>query len=403
MKYLFAHQYFHPDLSAVSQVISQIAFSVAAGGDKVSVICSRNRYDAGGGNPLPIKEQIDGVEIHRCWGPNFGKRSLPGRVLDMSSFCLIAGGKLLFAPRVDTVLFLTNPPFFSILGTWLQKIKKERFVYVLMDIYPDIAIQGGVLREEGWAARALRRLARFPLKKADAVVVLGEDMKEVAIRQGAPANRVNIIRNWADPERIFPVPPEENGLRAKWGLEGKFVIAYSGNFGVSHEFEDLLSVAEELASDDDIRFLLIGNGVRRPEVEKIIAARKLSNMILQSYQDASLLYESLSAGDVHYVSLKKGFESLVVPSKAYGAMAAGRPIVYQGMETGEIARMIEKEEIGFVVPPGDRKKLRERILELRLNPALRKSQGERARKALEERYSAGIGLALYRKVLAGEV
>jgi glycosyltransferase involved in cell wall biosynthesis len=403
MNYLFVHQYFHPDLSAVSQVISQVAFSVASGGDKISVLCSQNRYDAGAGNSLPVKEQIDGVEIRRCWGPNFGKRSLLGRVLDMSSFCLITSGKLLFAPRVDTVLFLTNPPFFSILGTWLQRIRKERFVYVLMDIYPDIAIQGGVLREKGWPARILRRLARFPLEKADAVVVLGEDMKEMAIRQGAPADRVVIIRNWADPGKIFPVPPEKNGLRAKWGLEGKFVVEYSGNFGVSHDFEDLLSVAEELAPDDGIRFLVIGDGVRRPEIEKIVAERKLHNVRLLPYQDVSSLSESLSAGDVHYVSLRKGFKGLVVPSKAYGAMAAGRPIVYQGAETGEIARMVKKEGIGFVVPPGDRKELRDRILELCGNPELRKRLGETARRALEERYSAAIGLALYRKVLAGEI
>ena len=399
MKVRFLHQFFHPDLSAVSGVISQVAFDLARNGETVSVICSRNQYDGGNGNPPPSREWVNGVEIQRCWGPNFGKRSLLGRVLDMSSFCLIASGKLLSAPRVDTVLFLTNPPFFSIMGTWLQRIRKERFVYVLMDIYPDIAIQGGGLREKGWAARALRRLSRFPLEKADAVVVLGEDMKEVAIRQGAPAERVIIIRNWADPGKIFPVPPEKNGLRAIWGLEGKFVVEYSGNFGLSHDFKDLLSVAEELAPDDGIRFLLIGDGVRRPEIEKIVVERKLSNVILLPYQDASSLAESLSAGDVHYVSLRNGFEGLVVPSKAYGAMAAGRPIVFQGAEAGEIARMVKKEGIGFVVPPRDRKELKDRILELFRNPEMRKRQGELARAALEEKYCASIGLAEYRKVL----
>ncbi|MBE0558634.1 MAG: glycosyltransferase family 4 protein [Proteobacteria bacterium] len=402
MKYLIVHQYFYPDLSAVSQVISQVAFSIAAKGDKVTVLCSRNRYDGKVGSSLPPKEWVQGVEIQRCWGPNFGKRSFFGRVLDLASFCFIALGKLLFFPRVDTAVFLTNPPFFSILGTWLKKKRKERFIYVLMDVYPDIAIQGEVIREKGWIAHVLQRMARFTLKNADAVVVLGEDMKEVAVRQGAPADKVAIIRNWADPEKIFPVSPENNELRKKWGLEGKFVVAYSGNFGVSHDFEDLLHTAKDLASNDEIRFLLIGDGVRRREVEKFVNSRRLPNVILQPYQDASSLSESLSVGDIHYISLRRGFEGLVVPSKAYGAMAAGRPIVYQGAATGEIARMIDKEGIGYIVSPGDRKGLNNRILDLRMNPELRKCLGETARKALEERYSAAIGLGLYRKVLAGE-
>jgi colanic acid biosynthesis glycosyl transferase WcaI len=404
VKIRFIHQYFHPDYSSVSQVISQVAFDLAARGEEVSVLCSRNKYDRlRNGTTLPSREVVHGVDIHRCWGPSFGKRSMSGYFVDMVSFCTLACQKWMLMPRADAVVLLTNPPLFSVLGAAAKKIRKERFVYVLMDIYPDIAIQGGVLRERGWAARVLRRVARVSLERADAVVVLGEDMKEVVIRQGAPAEKVTVIRNWADPDKIFPVPPEKNRMRLEWGLEGKFVVAYSGNFGVSHEFEDLLSVAAELASDDGIRFLLIGNGVRRPEIERIVSERKLPNVILLPYQDASSLPESLSAGDVHYVSLRKGFEGLVVPSKAYGAMAAGRPIVYQGAETGEIARMVERERIGFVVPPGDRKELRDRILELRGNPDLRTRQGETARKALEERYSAAIGLGLYRKVLAGEI
>lgn len=402
MKFRFVHQYFHPDLSAVSQIISQVAFAVAAKGDDVSVYCSRNRYDGKNDEfPLPSRESTNGVRIHRCWGPNFGKRSLLGRGFDMASFCLFSTGKLLVAPRVDTLVFLTNPPFFPILGAWLKKIRKERFVYVLMDVYPEIAIRGGVLRENGLIARVLRRLTRFTLENADAVVVLGEDMKDVAIRQGAPPDRVQIIRNWADPEKIFPVSPERNGLRKKWGLDGKFVVAYSGNFGVSHDFEDLLSVAEELSSDDDIRFLLIGNGVRRPDVEKAVSEKKLHNVILQPYQDVDSLPESLSAGDVHYVSLRRGFEGLVVPSKAYGIMAAGRPMIYQGNPEGEIGRMVAGEGIGHVVLPGDRKGLRDSIVGLYRDRENGERMGRAARSVLEEKYSPSIGLGMYRKLLAG--
>ena len=192
----------------------------------------------------------------------------------------------------------------------------------------------------------------------------------------------------------------QTGSVGNGASRGKFVVEYSGNLGVSHSFEDLLAVAEELADRDDIRFLFIGGGVRFREVEKEVLRRGLRNVLMRPYQDSSDLAQSLSVGDLHYVSLRNGFEGLVVPSKAYGIMAAGRPMVYQGNRHGEIARMIVREEIGMVVGEGDRKKLREAILTLYENRPLAERMGMRARQALEDRYSAAIGLTHYRKVLA---
>lgn len=400
MSIRFFHQYFFPDISSVSQIISQIAFSLADAGEKVSIICSRNRYDGKRGNPLPSSEQINGVDVSRCWGPSFGRdSSLLGRILDMGSFCILSVFRGFFSPPADTLVFLTNPPFYSIIGSFIRRFRGGRFVYILMDVYPGIMVRAGVLKEGGLADRILARIARAPLRAADVVVVLGEDMKNVVIREGACPEKVVTIRNWADPEKVFPVGHDENRFRREWGLAGKFVVEYSGNLGVSHSFEDLLAVAEELEDWDDIRFLLVGGGVRFRDVEKEVVERGLRNVVMKPYQDSSDLAQSLSVGDLHYVSLRSGFEGLVVPSKAYGIMAAGRPMVYQGNEGGEIARMIVREEIGIVVGEGDKEKLREAILKLYENRPLAESMGMRARRALEERYSATLGLAQYRKVL----
>lgn len=401
MKIRIVHQFFHPDLSSVSQVISQIAFYLAAQGDEVSVICSRNRYNGGSGGTLPSREEVDGVDILRCWGPSLGRRTFAARTLDFLSFCTLATARTLLSPRADVVVFLTNPPFFSLLGAALRRIRGERYVYHLMDVYPEIAVRAGVLREGSAAERLLSRISRMVLREADAVVVLGEDMRERAVRGGARPERVVVQRNWADPDRIVPVTCEENSLRRAWQLEGKFVVEYSGNFGILHSFEEILSVAEELRSEEDIRFLLIGAGARRKEVEERVTSRGLTNVLLQGYQAEARLSESLSAGDVHYVCLRPGFEGLVVPSKAYGIMAAGRPILYQGAETGEVARMIRRERIGIVVEPGDRDGLREAILALRGDQSLRNEMGERARGVLVEKYAAKDALAGYRRILAG--
>ena len=180
------------------------------------------------------------------------------------------------------------------------------------------------------------------------------------------------------------------------------MVEYSGNLGVSHYFEDILAVAEEIVTFDGIRFVFIGGGVRLREVERSVVSKRLTNVILLPYQKESSLAMSLSAGDVHYVSLRPGFEGLVVPSKAYGIMAAGRPIIYQGAENGEIARMVTREGIGHVIPPGDREGLRDCILSLYRNRETGLKIGATARQALEHKYSSAKGLSLYRAVLAGE-
>jgi colanic acid biosynthesis glycosyl transferase WcaI len=401
MKIRFIHQYFYPDISSVSQIIGPIAFHLASIGEQVSVLCSRNKYDPAQGGLLPVHEVINKVDIRRSWGPSFGRSSLTGYFLDMASFCAIATLRSLVAPKADTVVLLTNPPLFSLLGVVAKKIRKERFVYVLMDVYPDIAVQAGMMRKGSVAERVTRRITRISLREADRVVVLGDDMREVAIREGASPEKVIVIRNWADPEAIFPIPPERNPLRREWGLEDKFVVEYSGNLGVSHFFEDILAVAGKLEPCRDVRFVFVGGGMRFMEVERFVKEKNLSNVLLVPYRDRSVLAQSLSVGDVHYVSLRPGFEGLVVPSKAYGIMAAGRPMIYQGSANGEIARMVAREGIGHVVPPGDREGLRKAILELCRDKEARDRMGRKARATLEEKYSPAAALEQYRKVLAG--
>jgi len=352
---------------------------------------------------LPAEETVNGVKIYRCWGPSLGGASMGARLIDMISFCFLGVLRAMFSPRADVVVLLTNPPFFPVTGCLLKKLKGERFVHVIMDVYPEVAVQSGTIKNGSMLLQFLKWVSQATLRSADAVVVLGEDMKDAIVRSGAPSEKVKIIRNWADPEVIYPVDPAENHLRKSWGLDGKYVVEYSGNLGVSHSFEDILAVAEELADHDDIRFLFIGGGVRYKEVERTASSKGLGNVLMKPYQDVSYLSHSLSVGDVHYISLRNGFEGLVVPSKVYGIMAAGRPMIYQGDQGGEIAQMIARERCGIVVAEGDRAGLRDGILRLYRDREMAGRMGTLARTALEEKYSASIGLAEYRKVLVPAV
>lgn len=404
LEVLLLHQYFHPDVSSVSQILSRIAFDLAAHGHRVTALASRNVYDASAGAPpLPRRERVNGVLALRCWGPSLGRSSLWRRGADMSSYLAQAFLRPLLGPRRDVTVAFTNPLLLPAAAGLLREFRGGRLVLVLMDVYPEVAVEAGVLRRGGAAHRVLARLSAFAYRAADAVVVLGEDMREVAVRGGCPPGRIVTVRNWADTEGIRPVPAGENALRREWGLDGKFVVEYSGNLGVSHTFSELLDAAEILSRDDDVRFLLVGGGARFGEVRAEGERRGLSNLVFRPYQEASVLSESLSAGDVHYVSLRPGFEGLVVPSKAYGILAAGRPILYQGRGEGEVARMVEEEGVGTVLPPGDGEALARAVLRFRDDPALLRRTGEAARRSAVERHGEAGGLARYRDVVEGRL
>ncbi len=399
----FIHNYFHPDVSSVSQVITEIARDLSAHGCDVSVIASRNWYTGGRPERLAAREEIDGIRVRRIWGPSLGKRALAGRLLDLTSFVTGAALAALVSRRVDTVVLLTNPPMFAALGLLLRRLRGERFVHVVMDLYPDIATESGFLRHGSLSARCMRWLTRRTLRGADRVVVLGSCMEERVLSYGAPRERVEVIRNWADDRAIRPVAADGNPFRAEQGWEGKFVVMYSGNMGVAHRFDDILEVARRRRNDPRLVFAFVGDGMRRREIEAYREEHGLGNVALLPYQSVDRLPLSLGAGDLHFVSLRDGFEGTVVPSKTYGIMAAARPILYQGGPSGEIARMILDHGIGEVVPEGDVDALERAIQELREDPVRTARLGGRAREVLQRDFSRDAALARYRRVLAAGV
>jgi glycosyltransferase involved in cell wall biosynthesis len=397
------HTYFHPDVSSVSQVITEIARDLAAKGYDVSVIASRNWYTGGRPERLAARDEVDGIRVSRIWGPSFGKRTLLGRLLDQASFIVGATAKALVAPRADAVVLLTNPPMFAALGLLLRRLRRERFIYVVMDLYPDIATNSGLMREDSLLAHCMRWLTRRTVRSADRVVVLGSCMEARILAYGGDAERIAVIRNWADDEAIRPVAAKGNPFRVEQGWDGRFVVMYSGNMGVAHRFDDILEVARRRRDDPRLVFAFIGDGVRRKEIGAFRDRHELDNIRLLPYQSADRLALSLGAGDVHFVSLRKGFEGLVVPSKTYGIMAAARPILYQGGQSGDIAKMIVEHEIGEVVAEGDADGLEEAILTLLNDPERTARVGRRAREVLQRDYSRDAALARYRSVLSGGV
>jgi colanic acid biosynthesis glycosyl transferase WcaI len=325
---IFINRFFYPDHSATSQILSDLAFHLAARGKVVRVIASRQCYDDPHAD-LIREERIAGVEVHRVSTTQFGRSTLPGRAIDYASFYLAAARAMdALVGRGDIVVVKTDPPLFSVVATRIARRRGAVLVNWLQDIYPEIAGQLGVAVAKGPIGLALAYARDASLRAARANVVLGERMGEWLASRKIDPDAIRVIPNWVDDENISAVRHADNPLRQQWGLEGKFVVGYSGNLGRAHEFDTLLAAAERLRGRPDIIFLFIGGGHHVSELERLAGQRGLlRNFVFQPYQDRAQLKFSLSVADVHWISLRVELEGLIVPSKIYGIMAAGRPML----------------------------------------------------------------------------
>jgi glycosyltransferase involved in cell wall biosynthesis len=224
-------------------------------------------------------------------------------------------------------------------------------------------------------------------------------MAERVIEMGVACERIHFVPNWTDQEQLEPVSAGDNSFRRQQGWDGKFVVLYSGNIGVSHYFDDILEAARRLRTRTEIMFAFVGGGMRQREVTRFKIEHGLDNIRLLPFQSMPTLALSLASGDLHFVSLRPGFEGVVVPSKTYGALAAGRPVLYQGDDDGEIARLIAENDVGAVVAPGHVDELTSTILRYAQDTSLVARQGRRARWLVETRFSKKKAIDQYTEIL----
>ncbi len=395
MKLLLLNQFFHPDLSATAQIATDLAEDLAASGIEVTALAARGSYL--GGARLPARDQHRGVAIRRLWATSLGKRTLLHRGLDYASFYASAALALATLPRQDVVVALTTPPLIAAAGLLARTLRGNRLVYWVQDLYPEVAVAFGVMWPGSPAARLMRAVSRAVLSRADAVVALGEAMRERCVAAGARPERTAVIPNWSDGSAVCPVPHEENPLRPELARGASCLVMYSGNMGRGHDLGTLLDAARRLRHRSDVTFLFQGDGARRAEVERVAA--ELPNLRLGPYQPREKLAASLSAGDLHLVSLDPPLGGLIEPSKLYGIMAAGRPALFVGPAESEAARTVEREGCGAAFRNGDVEGLAAAIAALADDPARREAMGRRARDALLLRYDRRVATARFRELV----
>ncbi|MGH7690050.1 MAG: glycosyltransferase family 4 protein [Gemmatimonadaceae bacterium] len=372
---------------------------LAARGMDVELVITGQEYRGGREPLIPLLAKA-GVAVHTVRVP-FARGAAGPRTANVSvAFLFGATVRALFGRRARVNVFLTQPPFFYVWGAVLARLRRQKSVVIVMDVYPDVAIRSGMLRAGGLPARLLHAVSRFGLRQADEVVAIGRCMRELLAREGILPHKLSVIPNWADDRTVFPVPHSENALRRELGFgPNDFLVVYSGNMGQVHVFDDILEVARRLRAQPSIRFVFIGSGSRRREVEAFRDRPGLTNVVLLPMQPATRMSESLSMGDVQFVSLRNGFEGLVVPSKTYGPLAAGRPVIYEGAATGEVARLLTESGAGTVVPVGDPDALEAAVLFYFRSPAHTARASAAALAFARSELSAAGRLAAYQALL----
>lgn len=404
---LIVNQSFWPDVVATAQQADDLARFLVRRGDEVTVIASRSLYGKKGSRLAPV-DSNEGVKIHRVSQNLFDKRGIGTRAIDYLRFNLACMLKALLLPRQDVVICLTTPPFIALTGVLLRLLKGTRFVYWTMDLYPDLPVEAGFIRRNGPLHKVLGAIDVLCLSRADTVVTLGRCMYRRILAKGIAPERVTTIHPWADPTEIFELPARrfeppvdalgklrtsttapyaQNRFRKEWDIGDRFVIQYSGNFGLGHDADTVCRAMLSTKDDDGIRWVIVGDGIMVPKVVRFVQEHHISNVIIRPYQPRERLNELIALGDVHLVLMVPAFEGVILPSKLFGILAAGRPVIFVGPQESEISHVIQESSCGFVVPNGNSTALLCGIRELRENPTLALALGHRGRKALETRYS----------------
>lgn len=399
MKVVFVNRFFYPDHSATSQLLTDLGFHLAKSAKTVFVVTSRQVYDDPSAM-LPAKATVQGVQIQRVWTSRFGRGRLWGRAIDYGTFYLSALWCLLKLVRAgDVVVAKTDPPLISVIAAIASNVRGAILINWIQDLFPEVAsalaIQGA-----SWLDRPLRRLRNSSLLAARCNVVIGEGMAKKLRGEEVPPDTIRVIHNWADGLAIRPVDREKNTLRSEWGLQGKFVVGYSGNFGRAHEFETILSAAELLRVEHHIAFLFIGAGAQLEWMKQEVQKRQLGNVSFKPYQPRDRLLLSLGVPDIHVISLQPALEGLIVPSKFYGIAAAGRPMLYVGDRDGEIPKLLKSAHCGFAVEIHQAEQAAAIIREVVQDENAWNSLGHRARTLFDQRFEKCLAEHAWESVIA---
>jgi colanic acid biosynthesis glycosyl transferase WcaI len=378
MRILFLNRSFWPDTDATGVLLAELADDLAAM-HEVTVICGPAKTRPKSSWTPLRRESFGAVKIVRTCGASLSKKSISRRLLNLAVYFALATLAALHE-RPDVIVAETDPPLLGSLAAIIARIHRCRFVYYCQDLFPDIAEATGGLKSQ-FLLSILSRANAFAYRRANAIVVLANDMADRLRRKGVPDERIVIAPNWIDCEKVRP----ENS-QMTFREFSHFVVMYAGNLGLSQSLDTVLETAHLMRDDARVKFVLVGDGARRRWLQEQAQSRRLSNVEFIAHQAPLAMSEVLAGANLHLIPLVAGAAGCLVPSKVYGILAAGRPFVAMMEDDAEVARLAADFKVGFVIPPSDAARLSGAISEALENPARLLPMGRRARLLAENRF-----------------
>ncbi|WP_127579958.1 glycosyltransferase family 4 protein [Paenibacillus koleovorans] len=408
---IYAHYYF-PDVASTGQILQELAEGMLHVFD-ITIVCVVPSYTGKVSSEYKSKayfrEEINGVKIVRIRVPEFSKGNKTSRIKNILAYFFGAMIATFMVGKMDYVYSISQPPILGgLLGVWGKWMKQAKYIYNIQDFNPEQTMAVGYSKNK-FVLKLMMWFDKFSCKHSDKVIVVGRDMAETLISRFSGEKVPNhvFINNWIDEKEIYPLPSDNEKVQAfktKYGLENKFIIMYSGNLGLYYDLENLMHVVKKFQEREDVIFVFVGEGSIQNKLVQFRDDNNLKNVTFIPYQKKSELVYSLNAGDVHWCVNAKGISGVSVPSKLYGIMAAGKPILGV-LEVGSEARLIiEEANIGLVCEPGDYSAVKKHIRWFIDNSGstVQKEMGIRGREYLIEKLAKEVSIIKYVKEIKSQ-
>ena len=389
---LVLNQYYWPGVEATAQLLTELCEALAEDID-VKVVTGILH-----GHEDESRRLIhNGVEIVRVPSTSFERSKLFARGANYVTYLGNALFRGLRGPRPDVVLCMTDPPIVADIALLVARRYHAPLVVISQDVFPEVAMELKRL-ENPVVMSLLRGLVSLYLKRADRVVAIGNTMRDRLQEKGAQADRLRVIPNWVDTQRLRPLV-EDNGWALERGYQHKFVVMHSGNVGHAQDLDSLVRAATFLRDLDDLAITIIGMGARHAELIALAEQLEVDKVTFAFYQPRSLLQQSLSAADVHVVGLASGLAGYVVPSRLYGILAVAKPVIVAADPESETAQVVTEAGCGIVVSPGRPELLARAIRDAHDGKYDLEAMGARGREWVEREADRSVAVRRYRDLL----
>lgn len=384
MRILFVNQFFWPDVAATGQFLTDLARHLGSE-HQVTVICSGGAYAE-----TESTEDPPPVKILRVPGLRYRRGKL-ARAFSYLTFFIGALWYELGVPRPDLVVTMTTPPLLGVTGWLLKVLRGSRHFMWEMDLFPEGLVILGELGERSLTTRILAWIQDSVRRHADGIIALGPCMRERLLARGIPEGLVHVAENWADGCAILATPQRQSG---------PLNILYSGNLGLAHDIDTISQAMRHFRNDPRFLFTFAGGGVKRKELKDICKAEAIENVQFLPYSSRKGMNEHLAQADIGLVTERSDHIGIVVPSKIYGVMAAGRPVLFIGPRRATVDLMIQRFTCGWQIDPGAAQELIDLLESLASNRDEVRSRGAQGRQVFEQHYDRIHGVSRIAEILA---